>query len=75
MAKDAHSNDGVLTPRELEVSTLIVDGRTNAEIAETLTLSLETVKSHVSHILTKLNVKSRHQLTATLLDQHRSPRD
>lgn len=70
------SGDGEgLTPRELEVRVLILEGLSNTEIAEILTLSLETVKSHVSHILRKLELRSRHQLTATLIEEHRSPGD
>jgi DNA-binding CsgD family transcriptional regulator len=48
-----------LSPREIEVLRLIVDGRTNAEIAAELYLSERTVHRHVSSILTKLGVRSR----------------
>lgn len=48
-----------LSPRETEVLRLIVDGRTNAEIAALLFLSERTVHRHVSNILTKLGVRSR----------------
>jgi DNA-binding CsgD family transcriptional regulator len=48
-----------LSPREIEVLRLIVDGRTNAEIAAKLYLSERTVHRHVSSILTKLGVRSR----------------
>ncbi|NUT99913.1 MAG: response regulator transcription factor [Saccharothrix sp.] len=48
-----------LSPREVEVLRLVVDGRTNAEIAAELCLSERTVHRHVSNILTKLDVRSR----------------
>jgi DNA-binding NarL/FixJ family response regulator len=48
-----------LTPRELEVLQLIVDGRSNDEIAAQLFLSLQTVKNHVHAIYTKMGVASR----------------
>ena len=48
-----------LTPRELEVLELIGDGYSNPEIASRLFISEKTVKTHVSHILQRLNIKSR----------------
>jgi DNA-binding NarL/FixJ family response regulator len=48
-----------LTERELEVLALMAEGRTNAEIAEMLTLSEKTVRNHVSVILEKLGVVNR----------------
>ena len=48
-----------LTERELEVARLIVDRRTNAEIAATLFLSKKTVESHVRNLFHKLGVSSR----------------
>ena len=48
-----------LTQRELEVLAQIVEGRTNPEIAELLSISRSTVKTHVSNILSKLNVAGR----------------
>jgi DNA-binding NarL/FixJ family response regulator len=51
----------MLTPRELEVLRLIADGRSNREIAATLQLSPETVKTFVSRILTKLDLRDRVQ--------------
>lgn len=50
-----------LTPRELEVLRLIADGRSNSEIAATMVISQETVKTYVSRILTKLDLRDRVQ--------------
>lgn len=48
-----------LTPREQDVLDLIATGATNQEIADTLCISLHTVKSHVSSILNKLHAVNR----------------
>ena len=50
-----------LTERELEVLALIVEGRDNGEIGERLFISVQTVKSHVSSLLSKLEVDNRLQ--------------
>lgn len=50
-----------LSQRELEVLKLMADGNSNQEIADSLFLSLNTVKTHVSNIYMKLNVKRRTQ--------------
>ncbi len=50
-----------LTSREREVLRLLADGATNRAIADTLSVSIETVKSHVHHIMQKLQVKDRTQ--------------
>ncbi|AOY84454.1 response regulator transcription factor [Moorena producens JHB] len=50
-----------LTPREQEILRLIATGASNREIAQTLYISEKTVKNHVTHILSRLNVRDRTQ--------------
>lgn len=52
-----------LTKREIEVLSLITEGLTNQEIAERLFITIKTVKTHVSNILSKLEVSDRTQAT------------
>ena len=52
----------VLTDREREVLTMVARGLSNAEIAEELTISPATAKTHVAHLLTKLDARDRIQL-------------
>lgn len=52
-----------LTNRELEVLLLVAKGYTNQEIADELFITLKTVKTHVSNILSKLEVNDRTQAT------------
>jgi len=56
-----------LTSRERELARLMAEGKTNAEIADALHLSVFTVKNHVSSILMKLQVRTRTEATALLL--------
>jgi DNA-binding NarL/FixJ family response regulator len=63
------SRDGsdVLTAREREILQLLADGMSNADVAAQLFISQETVKSHVRHILTKLEADTRTQAVAIAL--------
>jgi NarL family two-component system response regulator LiaR len=56
-----------LTGREAEVADLMAAGRSNADIADALGLSVFTVKNHVSNILMKLHAQSRTEATAIIL--------
>jgi DNA-binding NarL/FixJ family response regulator len=60
--EDRSQFDG-LTEREREVLTLIADGLTSSEIGERLFLSPHTVQTHRDHIMTKLDLHSRVELT------------
>jgi two-component system, NarL family, response regulator LiaR len=61
------TNFGELSPRELDVLKLLVEGLSNAEIAEALFLSPNTVKTHVRGIMNKLAVSDRVQAAVTAL--------
>lgn len=58
-----------LTPREEEIAKLLASGQTNAEMADTLSLSVFTVKNHVSSILMKLNARTRTEAAAVILSR------
>lgn len=59
--------DSLLTPREREIVELMASGATNTAIAETLTISEGTVKSHVKRVLRKFHVSSRAECVARYL--------
>lgn len=59
------ANPAGLTARQLEVLALVADGRTNAEIAEELVISLRTAEHHVAAVLAKLGVASRREAART----------
>ena len=57
-----HKNlKNMLTARELEVLKLLIDGKTNSQIAQEIIVSTNTAKAHVGSILTKLSVTDRVQ--------------
>lgn len=53
---------GILTTREQDILQLVLEGLTNPEIAENLHVGLPTVKTHMRHILRKLDVTDRREL-------------
>jgi DNA-binding NarL/FixJ family response regulator len=57
----------MLTPREREILQLLADGMSNADVASKLFISQETVKSHVRHILSKLEADTRTHAVAIAL--------
>ncbi len=59
-----------LTRRERDVLKLIVEGLTNAEIADRLVVSLSTVKTHVSSIIAKLGASTRTEAAAIAVREH-----
>jgi|AGTN01.2.fsa_nt_gi Response regulator containing a CheY-like receiver domain and an HTH DNA-binding domain len=66
---ESHANHGggELSARELDVLRLIVEGRSNSEIAKLLVITGDTVKSHIKHILEKLAVSDRTQAAVKAL--------
>jgi two-component system, NarL family, response regulator LiaR len=66
---------GALSPRELEVLKSLARGRSNREIARELSVTEETVKSHVSSILAKLGLSDRTQAAIFGLQHHLVPLD
>ncbi|MFI0453264.1 response regulator [Actinomadura sp. 6N118] len=62
-----------LSVRELEVLRLVARGTGNREIATELFISEATVKTHLTHIYAKLNVKDRAAAVATAYDKHLLP--
>ena len=57
-----------ISHREVEVCQLICEGLSNKDIADRLFVSEYTVKDHIKHIMAKLEVKSRNQIVAALLN-------
>jgi DNA-binding CsgD family transcriptional regulator len=60
----ANSAFPLLTEREKEVAELVLLGRTNREIAETLQIKERTVETHMTAIMERMGIRSRHQLRA-----------
>lgn len=59
-----------ISKRELEIASLICDGKTNNEIADELFISISTVKEHNYKIYQKLNIKNRTQLLKLYIEFH-----
>ena len=57
-----------LTPRELEIAAAIADGASNRELAERLTIGLQTVKHHLASIFIKTGVSTRLELALFVID-------
>jgi DNA-binding NarL/FixJ family response regulator len=60
------SATAVLTPREREILNLIIRGASNKDIARRLGISVATVKNHVHHLLDKLSIHRRSQVSAVV---------
>jgi DNA-binding NarL/FixJ family response regulator len=65
--RSAGAEEDALSPRELEVLSLVAQGLSNQKIAERLGISAETVKSHIRHIMKKLIVNDRTQAAVKAL--------
>jgi DNA-binding NarL/FixJ family response regulator len=59
--RDSSEDDVSLTPREQEVLALVAQGHTDQEIADELSISIHTVKTHMRNILAKLQLSRRHE--------------
>jgi len=75
-ARRAHARELLdrLTDREREVAIAIGQGKSNADIAAELYMSVATVKAHVSRILDKLDVENRVQIALLVQDADAAPR-
>lgn len=69
LVKRAGSPGRVLTEREVEILQLLATGSSNRELAKRLFVSEATVKSHLSHIYTKLEVDTRAAAVARAIEQ------
>lgn len=58
------STNGKLTARELQVLSLVGEGKTSKEIARVLSVSVDTIANHRKHICRKLNIHSTAELVA-----------
>ncbi|HWV48288.1 MAG TPA: response regulator transcription factor, partial [Microbacterium sp.] len=69
LMRRAASPEPRMTEREVEVLELLADGQGNREMAKALFVSEATVKSHLSHIYTKLGVDTRAGAVAAAIEQ------
>ena len=60
-------NKSILTKREKEVFTLLIDNKTTKDIAKNLGISEKTVRNHISNTMQKLGVKSRSSAVVELI--------
>ncbi len=67
LSEDAAAERSGLSPKELEVLAVLAEGATYEEIANALIVSRATVKTHLVHIYSKLEVKNREQAVARAL--------
>jgi DNA-binding NarL/FixJ family response regulator len=58
-----------LTIREIEVLQLLIEGKSNGQIARALFVSVETVKTHVRHVMQKMMVSDRRQAASKAMNQ------
>ncbi|BBE51469.1 Transcriptional regulatory protein DegU [Ferriphaselus amnicola] len=65
----------LLTEREREILQLLARGESNKAIAQTLSISYDTVKLHVRHILTKLNLSSRVKAAVLFATEQNTPKE
>ncbi|MDO4432806.1 MAG: response regulator transcription factor [Aerococcaceae bacterium] len=70
LERNQHRLHDDLTSRELEVLALIAKGYSNQEIADALFITLKTVKTHVSNVLSKLEVSDRTQAAIYAFQHH-----
>ena len=64
-----------ISKREQEIVDLILQGKSNKEIEDSLFISLSTVKNHIYNVYQKLGVNSRSQLIRTILESQNIPTD
>lgn len=74
-AAQVHPRLGELTEREREVMAWVGTGRSNAEIAERLVVSPDTVRTHVSRAMVKLHARDRAQLVVFAIESGLAPPD
>jgi non-specific serine/threonine protein kinase len=72
LASTTSAEGQLLTKRESEVATLIARGHSNREIAQRLVIAISTAERHVANILAKLDLDSRTQIVAWVLERGRT---
>ena len=58
-----------LTPREIEVASLVLAGQTDHQVANTLVISAMTVAAHLARIMAKVGVETREELISRLSNE------